>query len=370
MADDDCIRFYDPKNKWYILSNYYLVNIIIGGRAYPSSEHYFQSEKFRGNDADEMSVNYSEIIRQAKTPNIARELASQKIKGGYRWRTDLNEIIREYSEVKFNEKEWLTRRDNVMRKIVFQKFFQNSELRDKLISTGTREIIEDSPRDSYWGIGKDGTGSNILGKILVETRFILSGGRLGNIPTPFSRSNWVIPGVLLASSYPGSENCDEHKSILEGLLSSGVNAFVNLQTPTELERFRKYTTSIFGEDYPDRTCWVGGNILTSFPERIFYANIPIPDRGIISDEKILDLVGGVMNVLIPGGKNILIHCFGGKGRTGTVMCCVFGKLYGLNSSETLKFIERIFSHRLDKGRRVYKIPQTACQISQVKRILG
>jgi hypothetical protein len=30
--------------------------------------------------------------------------------------------------------------------------------------------IEKSPFDSYWGAGKDGTGSNHLGKCLVEVR--------------------------------------------------------------------------------------------------------------------------------------------------------------------------------------------------------
>ena len=50
------------------------------------------------------------------------------------------------------------------------KFYAYSELRKLLLSTGDREIIEDSPLDSYWGCGKDGKGGNMLGKLLTRVR--------------------------------------------------------------------------------------------------------------------------------------------------------------------------------------------------------
>lgn len=33
-----------------------------------------------------------------------------------------------------------------------------------------REIVEDSPIDSYWGCGADGLGKNMLGKLLMKLR--------------------------------------------------------------------------------------------------------------------------------------------------------------------------------------------------------
>jgi predicted NAD-dependent protein-ADP-ribosyltransferase YbiA (DUF1768 family) len=39
-----------------------------------------------------------------------------------------------------------------------------------LLETGDREIIENSPVDSYWGIGPDGRGENMVGKILMRLR--------------------------------------------------------------------------------------------------------------------------------------------------------------------------------------------------------
>jgi predicted NAD-dependent protein-ADP-ribosyltransferase YbiA (DUF1768 family) len=38
------------------------------------------------------------------------------------------------------------------------------------LETYDEELIEDSPYDSYWGIGPSGNGKNMLGKILMETR--------------------------------------------------------------------------------------------------------------------------------------------------------------------------------------------------------
>ena len=39
-----------------------------------------------------------------------------------------------------------------------------------LLSTGERKLIEDSPVDYYWGCGEDGSGVNMLGKLLMELR--------------------------------------------------------------------------------------------------------------------------------------------------------------------------------------------------------
>jgi ribA/ribD-fused uncharacterized protein len=42
-----------------------------------------------------------------------------------------------------------------------------------LLSTGNQLIVENSPVDYYWGCGADGSGKNMLGKILMEVREIL-----------------------------------------------------------------------------------------------------------------------------------------------------------------------------------------------------
>jgi N-glycosidase YbiA len=42
-----------------------------------------------------------------------------------------------------------------------------------LLATGDDLLVENAPGDYYWGCGKDGSGKNRLGTILMEVREIL-----------------------------------------------------------------------------------------------------------------------------------------------------------------------------------------------------
>ena len=70
-------------------------------------------------------------------------------------------------------KDWEKVKDNIMRAAVLQKFKSNVDILHILLSTGDEEIVENTSNDYYWGCGKDGSGKNMLGRILMETREIL-----------------------------------------------------------------------------------------------------------------------------------------------------------------------------------------------------
>jgi len=108
-----------------------------------TSEHYFQAQKFE-------SIEIQETVRNAKTPMEAARIGRNN---KYPLRKD-----------------WENEKDTVMRTAIAQKFAAHSKLSELLISTGTQEIIEDTTNDYYWGCGKDGTGKNVLGKLLMELR--------------------------------------------------------------------------------------------------------------------------------------------------------------------------------------------------------
>jgi hypothetical protein len=57
-----------------------------------------------------------------------------------------------------------------MREVVYAKFKQHKNLKEILLSTGDKVLIEHTSRDSYWGDGGDGSGQNWLGKTLVTVR--------------------------------------------------------------------------------------------------------------------------------------------------------------------------------------------------------
>jgi ribA/ribD-fused uncharacterized protein len=79
----------------------------------------------------------------------------------------------------FDEEKWVAERERVVLEGNMHKFEQNEDLRKKLVATGTKMIVETSPRDRIWGVGfgeknalnmKERWGLNLLGKALVETR--------------------------------------------------------------------------------------------------------------------------------------------------------------------------------------------------------
>ena len=151
----DEIRFYDIKKEYGFLSNFWKVDINVDG-VWPTSEHYFQGAKFMNIDA--LHDEYVEEIRLCSTPGKAFILGRMKIGGGWKWRTDLNDIIKKYNNVKMRV-DWDDVKDDIMRFIVGEKF-KNPVLKKKLLSTGDRVLIEHTSRDSYWGDGGDGTGLN------------------------------------------------------------------------------------------------------------------------------------------------------------------------------------------------------------------
>lgn len=137
------IYFYTKNDRYGDFSNFSGHGVELDGAWWPTTEHYFQAQKFE-------DVAYQEKIRQAYSAKQAAELGrSRKVP-----------LRPDWEQVK----------DDVMRQAVLKKFQTHKELRSLLLSTGEEEIVENAPGDYYWGCGKDGTGLNRLGKILQEVR--------------------------------------------------------------------------------------------------------------------------------------------------------------------------------------------------------
>ncbi len=85
--------------------------------------------------------------------------------------TDPKKIKKLGRKVKnFDEDKWADVRYRFMLTINRVKYTQNEDLRNILLSTGKATIVEDSPFDYIWGTGRDDSGQNLLGKILMELR--------------------------------------------------------------------------------------------------------------------------------------------------------------------------------------------------------
>jgi ribA/ribD-fused uncharacterized protein len=140
------IYFYVPSDEYGCFSNFSPHGFELDGSYWKTSEHYFQAQKFAGTE-------YVERIRKVATPKQAAEIGRRR---------DLP-----------LRKEWEQVKDEVMRRAVLKKFETHADIRAVLLATGDRDIVENAPNDYYWGCGRDGTGKNMLGQILMETRAIL-----------------------------------------------------------------------------------------------------------------------------------------------------------------------------------------------------
>lgn len=137
------IYFYKINDEYGCFSNFSHHGFELAGKWWMTSEHYFQAQKYSGTE-------YEEVIRLLDNPMKAAEMGRNR-----------NLPLR---------RDWEQVKDNVMRKAVFAKFSQNDGLKTLLLNTGLECIIEKTTNDYYWGCGTDGSGKNMLGIILMETR--------------------------------------------------------------------------------------------------------------------------------------------------------------------------------------------------------
>lgn len=73
-----------------------------------------------------------------------------------------------------------------------------------------------------------------------------------------------------------------------------------------------------------------------------------PPRNPESEQQLVNQVVGSIVKEICSGKGVLVHCYGGRGRTGTVLGCVLRRL-GYPSEEIIIFLDTIHKKRGKSG---------------------
>lgn len=140
------IFFYKVQDPYGCFSNFSLHSIDLQGQTWPTSEHYYQAQKYQGTPHQALC----EEIRQASTPEAAAAIGRNPL----------------YTE----QDNWDVIKPEIMYTAVRTKFLTHPVIQAELLSTGDERIVENSPLDPYWGCGADGKGHNQLGKILMQVR--------------------------------------------------------------------------------------------------------------------------------------------------------------------------------------------------------
>lgn len=149
MTDDGVIWFYGTRDVYGAFSNFARYPITLRGKVWPTTEHYFQAQKFAG-------TAYEGAILHAASPTIAARLGRSR---KHPLRAD-----------------WEAVKDAIMLDALRAKFSQHAELRELLLSTGEVQLVEHTTNDRYWADGGDGSGKNMLGVLLMRLRDELRAG--------------------------------------------------------------------------------------------------------------------------------------------------------------------------------------------------
>jgi protein-tyrosine phosphatase len=117
---------------------------------------------------------------------------------------------------------------------------------------------------------------------------------------PIDYSYWVEPGRLLAGRYPAISLEDSPTEDLQRLLDEGIDCFVDLTVEGE-KGLRAYKPFL-------DAAGVG------------YMRFAIEDWGCPSVEE-MDAILDAVDDALERGRRVYVHCYGGVGRTGTVVGC-------------------------------------------------
>ena len=140
---DEVIGFY-PR-EFYCFDNFSSFKVKYDGYLYSSVEEAYQALGFKESAPD----IYQEII------NCYSAHEAQKIA---------------YANKDKRRKDWDEIKVSIMEELLRCKIEQNPYVKKKLLETKDYTIVEDSPKDSFWGWGEDRNGNNQLGKLWMKLR--------------------------------------------------------------------------------------------------------------------------------------------------------------------------------------------------------
>lgn len=150
----DAVFFWMPDEEYGFFSQWYPKPFKVDGELYYTAEHWMMASKaaFFGDSATRA------LIMKEPSPEKVRDLGRQiKPFDSKKWAKHSYEIVLRGNQVKFAD----------------------PELKQRMLDTGNRLLVEASPHDKLWGIGYDSDhavknydswGQNLMGKVMMQIR--------------------------------------------------------------------------------------------------------------------------------------------------------------------------------------------------------
>ena len=172
----------------------------------------------------------------------------------------------------------------------------------------------------------------------------------GGVGRPIPNSYWVREGRFAAGEYPGALDPREAAAKVRALIAAGIDCFLDLTqgrdglAPYEQiahEQARALGRSVRRESHP-------------------IMDMSVPRRA-AEMAAILDAIDDALGQ----GRTVYVHCWGGIGRTGTVVGCWLVR-HGLTGQGALDQIAEWWQH-VEKSWLYTESPQTRHQRAFVRR---
>ena len=172
-------------------------------------------------------------------------------------------------------------------------------------------------------------------------------------PLPFPCSYWVSHPHLLAGCYPGDKGLKEARAKISGLLVAGVGLIVNLMEQVEI-----------GHDGSalDPYEMLLAEVAADMGVTVRMDRFSIPDINVPTPAHMTSILNAI-DQAIAAGTIVYLHCWGGRGRTGTVVGCWLAR-HGIATGEAA--LERIAELRAGVPKAQFPSPETEAQCAMVR----
>ena len=165
---------------------------------------------------------------------------------------------------------------------------------------------------------------------------------------PIPNSYQLLDGRLIAGEYPGDRDETQARAKIGVLLDAGVTTFIDLTEPHELAPYERHVAEMARARGRD----------------VKYRRLPIQDVSVPKSAAVMHEILDQIDAALDAGGVVYVHCWGGIGRTGTVVGCHLVR-HGMTGEDALTRVAELFKN-MEKSAWRKRSPETDTQEAYVR----